>query len=76
MNKLISCAQHCKITPLSEIHPGEAIADFTVVYGNNLRRHDHALADNAQVMDAKRKGQQSHLDLLRKLIPDASAKFR
>ncbi|KAF7194582.1 hypothetical protein HII31_04088 [Pseudocercospora fuligena] len=68
--------KHCKITPLSEIKPGEELADYTVVFGNNQRRLDMSMANNAEVREAKAKGQQMHVELLRKLIPDASAKWR
>jgi dynactin-6 len=54
----------------------EVLADYTVLYGDDKRRINRTMLDNSEVREAKNKGQQMHLDLLRKLIPDASAKWR
>lgn len=74
--RLLMCwKQHCKVTPLNEIKPNENIPDYTVIYGDNQRRHNQTMASNPEVRDAKRKGQELHIQLLKKLIPDASAKY-
>ncbi|CAK1364697.1 hypothetical protein CB0940_08354 [Cercospora beticola] len=67
--------KHCKITPLSEISADEQLPDYTIVYGDNQRRHDHTMADNAEIRDAQRKGQVLHIETLQKLIPNASHKW-
>ena len=68
--------KYCKITPLSVILPGEELADYTVVFGNNQRRVDTTMAEHQEIRAAKWKGHVMHLDLLKTLIPDASANWR
>ena len=72
---MLTRKQHCKITPLSEIAADEQLPDYTVVYGDNQRRHNQTMADNPEVRDAKRKGQALHINMLKKLIPNASHKW-
>lgn len=52
------------------------LPDFTVVYGNNQRRLDQTLVNHAENREAKHKAQIMHVELLRKLLVDASAKWR
>ena len=70
------CFKHCKISPLNEVQPHERIPDYTVIYGYNQRRRDQTMASNPEVVEAKQKGQQMHIELLKRLIPDASAKWK
>ncbi|KAI5356876.1 Putative trimeric LpxA-like superfamily, dynactin subunit 6 [Septoria linicola] len=67
--------KHCKISPLSEIAADEQLSDYTVVFGDNQRRHNQTMADNLEVRDAKRRGQELHIEMLKKLIPNASHKW-
>lgn len=77
MNRLkLTPSQHCKITPLNEIEAGEELPDYTVVYGSNQRRRNDTVRNHPEIVEAKRKAQDLHVELLKKLIPDASAKWR
>lgn len=49
--------------------------DYTVVYGDNRRRLDRTVAGHPEIRMVKQKGQLMHLELLKKLIPDSSAKW-
>lgn len=66
----------CKITPMSVILPGEELADYTVMFGDNQRRVDQTMAEHQEIRAAKWKGHVMHVDMLKRLIPDASAKWR
>ncbi|CZT24295.1 uncharacterized protein RCC_10016 [Ramularia collo-cygni] len=66
--------KYCKITPLNEIKPNEIIPDYTVVYGDNKRKHNQTLASNPEVRNALRQGQELHVRSLKR-IPDSSAKY-
>ena len=50
---------------------GESVPDFTVIYGNGMRR-----LDNSGVEDLKIKMVGRQVDVLRKLIPSNLAKFQ
>lgn len=63
--------QHCKIGPLCEVAEGEVLPDFTVIYGNGLRR-----LDKSGVEDMKLKMVDRQVEVLRKLIPSNLAKFQ
>jgi dynactin-6 len=65
----------CRVTPSNEVRPGEQIKDFTVVYGDGQRRLNKTLMENAEVREAKHKGQEMQVQLLKRLIPNASAKW-
>lgn len=58
-----------------EIAANEQLPDYTVVYGDNQRRHNQTMAGNPDVREAKRKGQALHIEMLKKLIPNASHKW-
>ncbi|KAB5566417.1 trimeric LpxA-like protein [Coniochaeta sp. 2T2.1] len=63
--------KYCTITPQSEVPEGARIPDFTVVYGNGMRRQDKrgvtALMNNAQ---------KQQIAVLRRLIPSKPEKFQ
>ncbi|CAK4030203.1 Hypothetical predicted protein [Lecanosticta acicola] len=63
--------KYCNIAPLCEVKDNEELPDYTVVYGDNQRRINTTVANNAEVRDAKDKGQMMQIELLKKLIPDA-----
>jgi len=63
--------KHCKIGPLCEVADEEVIPDFTVVYGNGMRR-----LDSSGVEDLKLKMVARQIEVLRKLIPSNLAKFQ
>jgi len=63
--------KHCKIGPLCEVREGEVIPDYTVLYGNGLRR-----LDKSGVEDLKLKMVARQVEVLRKLIPSNLAKFQ
>lgn len=56
---------------MCEVAEGEIVPDFTVIYGNGLRR-----IDNSGVEDLKLKMVGRQVDILRKLIPTNLAKFQ
>ena len=66
--------QHCKITPLQHVRPDEQLPDYTVVYGDDQHRKDTTLASHSEIEEAKRIGQEKHVEVLKKLIPNAAAK--
>ncbi|EME44951.1 hypothetical protein DOTSEDRAFT_170027 [Dothistroma septosporum NZE10] len=66
----------CKITPMSVIRPGEELEDYTVVFGDNQRRIDRTAKEHEEIRAAKWKGHVMHVELLKQLIPDASANWR
>jgi dynactin-6 len=63
--------QHCKIGPLCEVAERDVLPDFTVIYGNGLRR-----LDKSGVEDMKLKMVDRQVEVLRKLIPSNLAKFQ
>jgi len=63
--------KHCKIGPLCEIADGEVVPDFTVVYGNGMRRFD-----TSGIEDLKLKMVARQIEVLKKLIPSNLAKFQ
>ena len=56
---------------MCEIGDGDVVPDFTVIYGNGLRRID---ASGIEDLKLKMVGRQA--DILRKLIPTNLAKFQ
>lgn len=63
--------QHCKIGPMCEVAEGEVLPDYTVLYGNGMRR-----LDTSGVEDLKLKVVAKQVEVLRKLIPSNLAKFQ
>ncbi|KAH8801625.1 trimeric LpxA-like protein [Xylogone sp. PMI_703] len=63
--------KHCKIGPLCEIAEGEVLPDYTVVYGNGLRR-----IDNSGIEELKLKMISQHTAVMKKLIPTNPGKFQ
>ncbi|PQE33554.1 transferase hexapeptide domain-containing protein [Rutstroemia sp. NJR-2017a WRK4] len=63
--------KHCKIGPLCEVADDEVIPDYTVIYGDGLRR-----IDKSGVEDLKLKMVGRQADVLRKLIPSNLAKYQ
>jgi len=63
--------KHCKIGPLCEVGEGEDVPDFTVIFGNGMRR-----IDKSGVEAQKLKMVARQVEVLRKLIPSNSAKFQ
>ncbi|RFU28863.1 hypothetical protein B7463_g7499, partial [Scytalidium lignicola] len=63
--------KHCKIGPLCEVAEGEVLPDYTVVYGNGMRR-----IDNSGVEDLKLKMVSQHAGVMKKLISSNLSKFQ
>ncbi|RQM06301.1 hypothetical protein DH86_00001106 [Scytalidium sp. 3C] len=63
--------KHCKIGPLCEVAEGEELSDYTVVYGNGMRR-----IDKSGVEDLKLKMISQHAGVMKKLISSNLAKFQ
>ncbi|KAL2075794.1 hypothetical protein VTL71DRAFT_737 [Oculimacula yallundae] len=63
--------KHCKVGPLCEVAEGEVLPDFTILYGNGMRR-----LDTSGVEDFKLKMVAKQVEVLRKLIPSNLAKFQ
>jgi len=63
--------KHCRIGPLCEVAEGETLPDFTVVFGDGLRKVENSGFENVRL---KLVGRQ--IDVLRKLIPSNPAKFQ
>lgn len=56
---------------MCEVAEDEVIPDFTVIYGNGLRR-----IDNSGVESLKMKMVGRHVDVLRNLIPNNLSKYQ
>jgi dynactin 6 len=67
--------RHCRIASMERVEANEVLEDFTVVYGQGLRRVDRTIKEHAEVREAKRTGQEKAIELMRKLIPNAAAKW-
>jgi len=65
----------CKIAPLERVEAGEKLEDFTVVYGDGQRRIDKTLKAHEEIRAAKREGQEKAVQVMRTLVPNASAKW-
>ncbi|MCJ1246170.1 hypothetical protein MMC30_003375 [Trapelia coarctata] len=63
--------QHCKITPLSTIAPGEILSDHIVVYGQNVRR-----VGKPGLEDPRESTHMKQLEVMRTLIPNNRAKWQ
>ncbi|KAK5131647.1 hypothetical protein LTR08_000774 [Meristemomyces frigidus] len=66
---------YCKIAPMERVEAGEELPAFTVVHSDGQRRMDRTMRDHADIRDAKRVGQDKSIELMRKLIPNAAAKW-
>lgn len=60
---------------MNEVRPNETLPDYTVMFGDGQRRIDLTLSENPALRNTKQKGQEMHLELLRRLIPNASSKW-
>jgi len=63
--------KHCKIGPLCEVAEGDELPEYTVVYGNGMRRIDRSGVD-----DLKLKMVSQHAAVMKKLISSNLAKFQ
>ncbi|EKD14811.1 transferase hexapeptide domain protein [Drepanopeziza brunnea f. sp. 'multigermtubi' MB_m1] len=63
--------KHCKIGPLCEVTDGEVLPDYTVLYGDGMRRLDASGAE-----DMKIKNLANQIEVMRRLIPSNLAKFQ
>ncbi|TAQ86839.1 hypothetical protein B7494_g4809 [Chlorociboria aeruginascens] len=71
LGKGVVLGKHCKIGPLCEVTEGEVLPDFTVLFGNGMRR-----VDQSGVEELKLKMVGRQVEVLRKLIPSNLAKFQ
>lgn len=67
--------QFCRIAPRAVVRPGERLEDFTVAFGEGGRRVDRTAAESPGVREARMKGQERHVEALRRLVPNASMKW-
>ncbi|QIW99461.1 hypothetical protein AMS68_004979 [Peltaster fructicola] len=67
--------KYCKIAPKWCLKPGQTLEDYTVIYGDNLVRKDASAASNASYRDARLTGQERHVEVLRRKIPNGAVKF-
>ncbi|KYG42314.1 hypothetical protein M433DRAFT_7248 [Acidomyces richmondensis BFW] len=66
--------KYCKIVPLETVGPGEVLDDFSVLYGAG-QRIDTTTMCHPEIREAKRVGQEKAVELMKKLIPNSSAKW-
>lgn len=59
------------MTAKASVAAGEAVPDFTVVYGNGQRR-----TDRRDIAELKEKAMLREIEVLRRLIPSNPAKFQ
>jgi len=67
--------KYCKIAPLERVEAGETLEDYTVVYSDGKRRIDKTMEEHEEVREAKRVGQEKAVEVMRKMIPNAAAKW-
>lgn len=67
--------RYCKIAPLEKVEAGQELEDYTVVYGDGQRRVDKTIREHAEIREARRVGQEKSIELMRKMIPNAGAKW-
>lgn len=67
--------RYCKIAPLERVGPQDVLDDFTVLYGAGQRRIDTTMMRHPEIREAKRIGQEKAVELMKKLIPNSSAKW-
>lgn len=67
--------KYCRLTATEVVLDGEQVGDFTVIFGDGKRRRDKTLVDSADVRSARTKGQERHVEALKRLVPDAKAKW-
>ncbi|MCJ1350118.1 MAG: hypothetical protein MMC33_000099 [Icmadophila ericetorum] len=56
--------KHCRITPLTTVPAGAVIEDFTVLYGDGLKRRGNGVTEELRARGRERKG-----EVLRRLVP-------
>jgi len=71
VGKGATVGKHCKVGPLCIVAEYEDLPDYTVVYGDGMRR-----VDNSDVEDLKVKMIRRQVEVLKKLIPSNPAKFQ
>ncbi|KAM0716334.1 hypothetical protein Q7P37_007779 [Cladosporium fusiforme] len=67
--------KYCRLTATEVVQDREQVRDFTVIFGDGKRRVDKTLVDSVDVRSARIKGQERHVDALKRLVPDAKAKW-
>ena len=67
--------RHCKIAAIERVEPGEELEDFTVIFGDGKRRMDKTMRDNTAVMDAKSKGQDMAIELMKRMVGNTASKW-
>lgn len=60
----------CRIGAFCEVAAGEVLEDYTVLYGEGLRRIDKTENDEAKLKSTRR-----HVEVLRKLVASKPEKF-
>ncbi|PBP25343.1 transferase hexapeptide domain protein [Diplocarpon rosae] len=63
--------KHCKVGPMCEVAEYECLPDYTVLYGNGLRRLDSSGVENLKLKNIAKQ-----VEVLRRLIPSNLAKFQ
>ncbi|KAK4545884.1 hypothetical protein LTR36_002448 [Oleoguttula mirabilis] len=67
--------RYCKVASLERVEAGEELEDFMVVYSDGQRRIDKTMKDHPDIREAKRVGQEKSIELMRKMLPNAAAKW-
>ncbi|PNS16641.1 hypothetical protein CAC42_4605 [Sphaceloma murrayae] len=67
--------QFCKVTPLCHLEKGTIVPDFSVIMDQNSSRIDLTAVGREDIQSLKLKGQEMHVDTLRRLIPSNIAKW-
>lgn len=65
----------CRVAALERVEAGEALEDFTVVFGDGRRRVDTSMKGHVEIQEARRVGQEKSIELMRKMIPNGAAKW-
>ncbi|KAK5110779.1 hypothetical protein LTR85_000724 [Meristemomyces frigidus] len=67
--------RYCRVAALEKVEAGEELEDFTVVYSDGQRRVDKTMRDHPEIREAKQVGQEKSIELMRKMVPNAAAKW-
>lgn len=65
----------CRLTPTETVQAGGQVQDFTVLFGSGQRRRDKTMEDSEDSRAQRKKAQERHVEMLKRLIPDAKAKW-
>lgn len=67
--------RYCRITPKEVLGSGTELGDYMVVFGDGEWRADKTMRESEEMRGIRMKGKQKEVETLRRLIPNAAAKW-